>query len=296
MSSKILFSGTKSLISLQFIIKKKYSAVLKVEDGCVYAQDGIKDYLTNEQGAARRSSHSSEHATISMTITINNVNEELCRHFLWDLAHKAIWDKFKFEFDGDSPSGGLIGGSGHGRAIRVDEFDAHHTIVQETFKYLSKPPQDQTAKIGVYLVSRLPYHLDKLQSLQDQDKGTLLLNEALEIGQNLYNLFKDEKVFRRHKASFEQVVWNARQIEDVQKWLMDSTITRKLDTRWRKKVQRAASPTRGYLREFVTIVVKGFLQERSWDVQNACSWIWYFMEVVSGLMVYCSWRKLADPP
>jgi hypothetical protein len=267
-----------------------------VEDGYVYAQDGIEDYLANGQDTPGRPSHSSGRGTISMTITINDVDQELCKHFLWDLAHKAIRDKFKFEFDGDSPNSGLISNSGHGGAIRVDTFDAHHTIVQRTFEYLSKLPQDQTATIGIYLISWLPYHLDKLRSLEDEDKGTLSQHAAFEIGQNLHILFKDQEIFRRHKTSFEKTWWTTSEIENVQKWLMDSAVTRKLNKQWRDEVQLAASPIQGYLRELVTMVLKGFLQERSWDVQNACYWIQNFMDVVSALMGCCSWHKPSEPP
>jgi Cdc6-like AAA superfamily ATPase len=101
-STKFLYSGTESLASLKYIIKNKYSAVLKLEDKHVYGKDGVQDYLQKEKDTSGKSSQFKERPTISMTITINNVDQELCGHFLWDLAHKGIRDKFKFDFDAAS--------------------------------------------------------------------------------------------------------------------------------------------------------------------------------------------------
>ncbi|KAI0444998.1 hypothetical protein F4803DRAFT_560482 [Xylaria telfairii] len=274
-AAMFLYSGTESLASLRYIIKEKYSAVLKLEDTYVYEQDGVKDYLYEEKDNLDKSSQSKERATISMTITINNVDQELCGHFLWDLAHKAIRDKFRFDFDTASTSL-----HSNKVAIAVDEFEAHRTIVTRGFDYLSKEPRDQTTDIGEYLVCWLPYHLSRLFQLDEEEKGALMPDEQVEIGRNLFDIFKDEKCFRRHKASFERTIWTADEMEEVQKWLTDSAVVRKLDKRWRNEVRRAPSLTVGFLKEFVKMVVTGFLRERTWDVENACSWIREFMRVI----------------
>ncbi|KAJ6534644.1 hypothetical protein DFH09DRAFT_1325264 [Mycena vulgaris] len=271
-AAMFLYSGTESLASLKYIIKNKYSAVLKLEDQYVYGKDGVRDYLQKEKDTSGKSSQSKERPTISMSITINNVDQDLCGHFLWDLAHKAIRDKFKFDFD--ATSNALHNSQA---AIALDEFEAHHTIVTRAFEYLSKEHSDQTKEIGKYLVNWLPYHLDRLRQLEDEEKGTLMPNEQFEIGQNLYTLFQDEGVFKRHRASFEGALWVEEEMEYVQKWLMDSAVVRRLDKRWRDEVQLAVSPTKGYLRKLVRMVVEGFLRERSWGVQNAYSWIEEFM-------------------
>ncbi|KAI1779641.1 hypothetical protein F4818DRAFT_400079 [Hypoxylon cercidicola] len=276
-AAMFLYSGKESLASLQFIIKNKYSAVLKLEDGYVYGQDGVKDYLQKDKDIPGKASHSKDRSTISMTITINNVDQELCGHFLWDLAHKAIREKFKFDFDAASPHGGLHSSSQ--AAITVDGFEANHTIVVRAFEYLSKEPQDQTKAIGKYLVGWLPYHLGKLRQLEDDEKGDLTPTEQFEIGEKLYELFKDEQVFLRHKESFEQTWWFVDEIDDVQKWLMDSAVVRKLDKKWREEVRRPGSPTKGFLKELVKMIVEGSLRKRSWPVQNAFGWIETFRGV-----------------
>ncbi|KAL7914155.1 hypothetical protein GGI35DRAFT_490457 [Trichoderma velutinum] len=272
-AAMFLYSGTESLASLEYIIKNKYSAVLKLDDGCVFGQDGVKEYLRKEIDLSGRSSNTKDRATISMTITINNVDQELCGHFLWDLAHKAIRDKFDFNIDGDA-SNALHGGRG---AIAVDEFEAHHTIVTRAFEYLSKPPREQTEKIGPYLVTWLPFHLSRLRQLEDDDQGSLMPSEQSEIGQNLYKLFKSGDVFLRHKESFQEAWWIVNEIEDLQKWLTDSAIMRRLDKRWRDEVQRAPSPTRGFLKELVGIIIEGFLRGRSWRITSACQWLLHLM-------------------
>ncbi|KAJ7256871.1 hypothetical protein B0H12DRAFT_1284136 [Mycena haematopus] len=270
-AAMFLYSGTESLVSLQYIIKNKYSAVLKVEDDCVYGQDGLKEYLEKEKVSSSQVTHSKESAIISMTITIQNVDQEHCGYFLWDLAHKANRDNFSFD---------LANASRSTFSIAVDEFEAHHTIVKRTFEYLCKDPEEQTAAISLYLVNWLPYHLARLRDLVDNDVGALTSSEQLELGQYLWGLFKDEQVFQRHRKTFEQAWWTADEMDSVKKWLMDPTIVRRLDKAWRDDVQRPVSPTRGFMRELARMVVRGLLRERSWNVANAWRWIKHFMSVV----------------
>ncbi|KAI0534357.1 hypothetical protein GGR58DRAFT_483176 [Xylaria digitata] len=272
-ATMFLSSGTESLASLQHIIETKYSAVLKLEDTAVYEQDGIRDYLYKEKVNLDKSPQSKGRATISMTITINNVDQEICGHFLWDLAHKAIRDKFRFNFD--APSNSLQGSKA---TIAVDEFEAHHTIVKQAFEYLRMEPRDQTMEIGGYLIGWLLYHLGRLLQLEEEEKGALMSDERTEIGQNLFNVFKDEEYFRRHKTSFERIYWMADQIEDLRKWLTDPTVVRKLDKKWRDKVRHTPSAISGFLTELVKMVVTGFLRERSWNIKNAYLWVNEFMK------------------
>ncbi|KAI1384920.1 uncharacterized protein F4822DRAFT_416709 [Hypoxylon trugodes] len=272
-----LYSDTESLASLEYIIQSKYSAVFKVEDYFVYGRDGVKEYLQKEAGASSKLSHSKDRATISMTITINNVDQELCGHFLWDLAHKAIRDKFRFDFDTASLSGAFHN-SGQ-TTIAVDEFEAHHTIVNRAFKFLDQEPSEQTKEIGVYLTCWLPYHLGRLRRLEDEDKGALTRDEQSEIVQNLYRLFKDGLMFSRHRESFKEVWWEADEMLEAQEWLMDSAVLRKLDGKWRDEIRLATRPTRGFLKALVKLIVEGSLRGRNWTSWNTYYWIAEFMKV-----------------
>ncbi|KAI8943991.1 hypothetical protein F4801DRAFT_601290 [Xylaria longipes] len=273
-AAMFLISGTESLTPLQYIIKNKYNAVLKLAGTTVSGHDGVKEYFQTVNDERNKPSHSRDRATISMSITINNVDQELCGHFLWDLAQKAIRDKFKFDFDNTSNT--LHGSQG---TIFVDEFEAHRTIVTRAFEYLNKEPRDETIVIGRYLCSWLPYHLDRLRELRDEDKGELMVDEQLEIGRNLYKLLKPGGLFLRHKNIFGQIWWTMEEIEDLQKWLMDSAVVRKLDKTWREEVQSAVSPMQGFLKHFAKLVVEGFLRERTWGLENSWGWIDEFMRV-----------------
>ncbi|KAI0864938.1 hypothetical protein F4860DRAFT_463830 [Xylaria cubensis] len=273
-AAMFLISGTESLSPLQYIIKNKYHTVLRITGTTVSAHDGVKEYFQKVNDDLNQPLKSRDRATISMSITINNVDQELCGHFLWDLAQKAIRDKFKFDFDASSSALHRSQGT-----ISVDEFEAHRSILMWTFEYLEKEPRAETTVIGRYLGWWLPYHLDRLRELQDDEKGELMNSEQLEIGQGLYKLFKPGGLFLRHKNMFGQVWWSMEEIEDIQKWLMDFAVMRKLDKTWREEVQSAVSPIQGFMKPFAKLVVEGFLRERTWGIQNSWDWIEEFVKV-----------------
>lgn len=270
---KFLYSDVKSpLASLQYIITNKYSAVLRLEDGFVYGQDDIIEYIEKKTKKSRSSSQHAERPTISMTISINNVGEENCEQFLWDLADQAIRHKFKFDLE-------ALDSRHH--TIAVDEFEAHHTIVTRAFDYLNMDHTEQTRIIGSILVSWLPYHLNRLRQLEDADEGTLKNTDKLKIGDNLYKLFGHSEVFARHIECFKPNYWTEEEIGQVMTWLMDSSVVRKVNAKWLSEVRRTPNPVRGFLKELVKVVVTGLLRERSWAARNAYGWIKELMKVVS---------------
>ncbi|KAM3073649.1 hypothetical protein ACMFMG_004466 [Clarireedia jacksonii] len=277
-AAMILYSGTESIGLLQDIISSKYSAVLKIDDSrygtFVEDQDGALEYLQKKKD--HKAHHSKDRPTISMTINVNNVDQEIVGHFLWDLAQKAIRDQFRFNFDSAS-------NTSHMRTIAVDEFEAHHTIVMSALKYLCEEPRDDTKAIGDYLFSWLPEHLSALTRLDEEDNGSLMPDEQLEIGRYLYQLFKDQEVLKRHMETIRRCCWTAENMESVRKWLMNPTVVRRLPKEWREKVQRAVPSVRGYLRPFVTMIVESWLrdpkQHTHWRWWGDMSWILEFMKV-----------------
>lgn len=275
---KFLYSETESLATLQYIIKEKYLAVLKLDEGYVFAQDGVEEYLQKEKKALDKSSQAKDRATVSMTITINRMDEEHCRHFLWDLAHKGIRDNFKFDFDTPSTTQ-----HGSHSAIAVSEFEAQHTLVRRSFQYLNSEPSDNTKDIGPYIVCWLPHHLGRLRQLEDEMQGLLMPEEKYEIGENLYQLFRSPDIIQRHKRDFEREggLWWADEMAEFQKWFEDPVVVRKLDKKWRDSVQKTRNPMKGYLKHLVRMVVEGFLRGRDWNVQNAIYWISEFIDAVS---------------
>ncbi|KAF4553620.1 Hypothetical protein D9617_6g093510 [Elsinoe fawcettii] len=268
-----LRSGTESVSSLRHIIDDKYGDVLEVDGDMVVGKDDVIDYITQRSEKKARPQKNEDQSTISMSITINNVDQEMCRHFFWDLTHKAIREKFKFDFDAAE-------NSRHGRKvlISVDEFESHLAIVETSFKFLNAKPTEKTESIGRYLVEWLPFHLSRLTEIEDDYDRDLAPDERRSIGQNLYRLFKDDEIFKRHKESFEQSGWNAQEMINLQKWFSDATVLRGVDKDWKESVRRATNPTNGYLKEFARHVVEGWLRSREWTPWVAKRWVSAFME------------------
>lgn len=254
--------------------------MLELEDDYVLVKDHVEEILLKEKSGLEKRSLSQQGPTISMSITINNVDQELCQHFLWDLAQKSIRDKFRFDFD--AAANRLHGSQ---TTIGVDEFDAHHTIVKHTLEYLSNEPNEQTKAIGQYLVVWLPFHLTRLRELETEDKGELMPLEKRNIADGLYNIFKSDFIFQRHKDSFEGQVgscsyWTPSEMKDVNEWFMDSAAMRRLDKKWLRDVKSAPNPTRGYLRPLVEVVLDQFLRGRKWGALSGYNWIEQFFVMV----------------
>ncbi|KAJ0122476.1 neutral permease protein [Diaporthe amygdali] len=248
--AKFLSSGTESLVSLQNTIKNKYSKVLKIENGNVHVQDLALDFLKKADITSAASQEPEDSATISMTITINNVDRETCGNFLWDLAHKANRQKFNFDFEAHQ-----VGNST--ARIAVDELDAYHTIVLRTFQYLNEEPNERTSDIGIHLAAFLPDHLAGIRHLQEDENQFLRPQQYQEIGQNLYTLFKDGTIFERHRANFERIFWNVQDLKEIRDWLTDTSVMRGVqDKSWRNQVKNTISPANGYLRYFARPLLK----------------------------------------
>ncbi|ROW03872.1 hypothetical protein VPNG_07303 [Cytospora leucostoma] len=282
-AAMLLYSDTASFTSLQEVIESNYSAVLKIDGNSVYIEDSVKELLQKGKDTPAKSSQDKKQPTISMNITINNVDQEVCGNFFWDLAQKTIRDRFKFDFNATSNAIGS-----NQAIIGVDEFDAHRTFVMLAFKYLKGEPTGQIKEIGECLIGWLPYHLGRLGTLEDEEKECLTPDEKLEVGRSLYNLFKDRKLFERHKDSFDRVVWWPEELEIVQGWLHDPAVVRRVDKQWKDEMKLAINPTRGFLRGWVSMVLEGFLRERSGHVGNAYRWIVQFMQTDTQRITYAN--------
>lgn len=120
-------------------------------------------------------------ATISMTMIVKNVDPDICRNLLWDLAHMAHRGLFEFSQHSDEKA-----------RIAMNELEAHPQIVTASFRYLNEEPDPRIKNIGHYLVCWLPDHLAGLRRLRMHQRPRLLApREYEDIGQNLYMLFKD---------------------------------------------------------------------------------------------------------
>ncbi|KAK2755846.1 neutral amino acid permease, partial [Colletotrichum kahawae] len=171
--------------------------------------------------------------------------------------------------------------AGSKRPIAVDKLEANYTIVTQAFKYLSNEPADGTQNVGRYVTEMLPFHLNRIRKLEDEDKGMLRDDQRSEIGQGLYKIFRDDTVFKRHIKIWQGIAWSVGDMRAIQTWLMDSAAVRKVDRKWRTAVQRVPSPVTGYLKELVKMVLQGLLRQRSWQMYNASKWLKRFMRLMT---------------
>jgi hypothetical protein len=274
--SKFLSSGTESLVSLQNTIKTKYSTVLKIEGGDVHVQDIALDLLRKADITSAAPLDHRESATITMTITVKNVDVETCGNFLWDLAHKANREKFNFDFEAYQASNSTTA------KIAVDELEAYHTIILKSFQYLNEEPNDRTSDLGHYLVCWLPDHLAALRRLQEDKNRFLRPQEYQEIGENLYMLFKDGTIFERHRSKFETTAWSVKDMKEIREWLTDTSVMRAVqDKSWRNHVKHTISPATGYLRFFARLIVESLLRGRSCNVHHSFYWVTALKDAVS---------------
>lgn len=279
---KLLYTGKESIGLLEDIITSKYMAVLKITDApkgrIVEGQEGAFEYLQKEK--EHRAHHDKDKSTISMTINITDVDQEVVGHFLWDLSQMAIRDKFRFNFDNASNTLHT-----QQSTIVVDEFEAHQTLVMRAFTCFSREPSEGTSMIRRYLWWWLPRHMERITELESDEKGYLTMDEQIEIGRYLYNLFKDQELFKRHKATVKNTVWTAEEMGFVQKWLRNITVTRRLPKKRRDEVMEASSPVRGYFNQFTKMIIENWLRsterQSGQSLSNYRAWIREFMEAVS---------------
>lgn len=270
------YSDSEALgMTLEYIIKNKYSSILRVEaGGVVNVEDNVSDFLKKAEDSSVKRVRHEDQALISMKITVKNVDPETCGNFLWDLAHQSNRQKFKFGFDA------VDANSSNQAAIAVDALKAHHTIVLSTFKYLEQETVDKTKDLGYYLIRWLPYHLASLRSTMHEPNRFFHHQELQEIGQGLHTLFKDNVVFERHKAVFNATLWDVEEMDNIREWLADSSVMGKIvagDKSWRERMNHNG-PAKGYMKDFTEITVRTLLRQRDSEFGTAFEWLQRLMD------------------
>jgi len=253
------------------MIEQKYSSILKYED-YVSILDGVDEVVQNERSTTRNTIAAGG-PKISATITITDVDQEVCQHFLWDLAHKGIREKFKFDFDAPSSLQRRKKAE-----ISVNEFDAHLSIVLQTFKFIEAEPNERTKAIGRYILQYLPSHLKHLSDMQGIN--TLLDSDKRDIGHFLFDLFESDRTFVNHKDIFECFTWDVQDVDVFRKWFDDPVATKSIYKKWLREARTRESPQPGFLRELMNVVVKHWLRDRSWNAGNAYDWVASFYSMV----------------
>lgn len=259
------------MVSLGYIIERKYSTLLKVEDNWLYLRPGFWKPL-QERHVPQQDASSEKGPKISATITITNVDQEICQHFLWDIAHMAIRDKFRFNFDDESAHRRL-----EHTKISANAFEAHHHIVQQTFKFLENEPDELTSDLGPYMLQVLPTHL---RYLRKDGSEHLLPRDKVDIGHKIWDLFESDRVVKRHKLVFGKFVWDKADTEEFRTWLDDPVATRLVSQKWLRDATLDVDSGPKFLSELRTTVVKQWLEGRDWNEANAHDWVKTFMFLV----------------
>lgn len=167
-----------------------------------------------------------------MTITIHNVDQRYCAHFLWDLTQMAMRDDFRF-FQNDSISTMHREGA---PTIALDALNTNRDIVLQVFNYMSEEPTERTREIGLYMICWLPYHLQTIRELEKSRK--LYRSERQKIGSALYELFSNGTVIERHEGSLSQTIWTKSEMLEIQIWVTDLRVLHDVKDEQRKSDMR----------------------------------------------------------
>ncbi|KAG5817395.1 hypothetical protein H9Q74_000654 [Fusarium xylarioides] len=155
-AAMLLHEDTVPGEDLETVIKTKYSTVLKLKIDGVEVQEGIQEYLAKkaEKASTGSDSLSRNSSSISMALTLNNVDQNRAAQYFWDLTQMVMQKNFTFDFNNP-----LKDSNQNQNRIRVNEFEAHLTFVDQAFRLLRSEPQVDHQPITNYLVEWLPYHL-----------------------------------------------------------------------------------------------------------------------------------------
>ena len=270
---------TRSLTSLKSSIEGKYSAILKLDGELVKTQEGVEDYVQQMAKPVDHKASLQDGPRISMTITINQVDQRRCAHFLWDLTQMAMRDDFRFVFPSDS--GSTVHHDGDS-TIALDEFDMNRDIALHAIDYIMSEPDERTKEIGQYLIYWLPHHLQKIHELE-HDSQEVTRAEKCKIGKGFYELFTIDTVMRRHKDTLGQIFWTEKEMQEIRIWVTDHTALTSLeDENWTSAMIKSAMDLEtGFLKNLVKLVLEELLRAKVWDVTNACTWLQQFAHLVS---------------
>ncbi|KIW88431.1 uncharacterized protein Z519_11000 [Cladophialophora bantiana CBS 173.52] len=178
----VLFYGRTPAKTVEDKLDGVYRQVLRVDsDGDVVIDSEIKKLLTTvPRVRPSKDVVDDSKPLISMTITINRVDVDTARRFLWDLSEKANFGK-SLPFDALVP----MAEAQVKPRISANRADGQLTMVRRCVKLLLADPDSRTECLISYVLEYLPRHLQKLRGRVDEDD--IDVTERKEIGQALEN-------------------------------------------------------------------------------------------------------------
>ncbi|EFX01558.1 nacht and tpr domain containing protein [Grosmannia clavigera kw1407] len=257
---------TRTLLKLTNKLKGKYGKIFHVlSDGYV---DIAEDMEANLQKERTQSRVVDEAPTFSATITIAKADLTSVQSFLWSFMQKANQDTLGFQQLTDQT--GIKG------TIGVNRFDAHLSIVQQTFSILAEAPDLRTRPLASYLLNYLPQHLEVLEEATGID--ALTPAEKQMVGEGLFSLVVSGEVIERHWGSCDALVW-FREDDEVRvfrRWLADPSVTSRLgrlDREWLRDVEADQRPNRALLAKLAKTVARHWLRDTDWEVRISYEWL-----------------------
>lgn len=269
-------------VSLQPLAQKiagKYSKIFDLSYGgnTVILRDYVEEYVVAERVRPRQSV---DDPKISATITITNGDRKTVQRFFWDLTHHSSFAN-GFEFRPESDLSQVTN-----RKLQVYMVDAHFEIVKRAFDYFLLPQGEEKEGgrlIGMYMLSRIPAHLEALYNAQGLDE--LPVADKQYIGSRVYDMFNECDLIERNWDLCKWTYWYSmdHEMEIFWKWLDDPVAIARLgarDKKWLSEISKDKYANRSLLTPIMTMVARNWLQKTEWNVQTPFRWLSGFLSLV----------------
>ncbi|KAE9369344.1 hypothetical protein N431DRAFT_380216 [Stipitochalara longipes BDJ] len=265
--------GTVPLQPLEKKLKKKYNKLFEYENELIQVGEEIENAVTT---TANTRIKAADIPQITATITITSANMSQAQNFLWDLAEHGAMKKFLFDENAAKKTSK--------GTIRVNQFDAHLWIVNQSLELLSSPPDERTRALAAYILEWFPYHLHCLR--EHKNFEGLDVEEKHKIGQGVYAYIGDEDILEKFWGAYgpPETNWidEPEDLVSLWKWLEDEEATRflgKKDKLSLKQIKQDLNPDRSLLLPIITMLSRHWLMDRVWDVRGPFEWIKSFLQM-----------------
>jgi hypothetical protein len=253
-------------------LEGKYAKFFEINEGYVSMKEDIGGMVITPTSTRR---NREDTPRITATITITKADFKIAQSFLWKLCETGMRE---FAFN-DLAATTRIKDS-----IGVNAFDAHLSIVEQSFKLILHNPDDMTKSAASYMLGYLPEHLRFLREapefheLRDADKR--------EIGNGVFSLIVKGDIFKTYWDSCgpPERLWvdHEDDITSLWEWLKDPGAIRYLGTKdndWLEQLKSEANPNRSLMQPVTEMIAKSWLQDRKWKANDTFEWIRGFLKL-----------------
>jgi hypothetical protein len=274
LSLQYLRFGTIPLQPLERKLTKKYNKLFEYENDLIQVGEEIENAVTT---TATTRIKAADIPQITATITINSATMSQAQNFLWDLAEHGAMKKFLFDENAAKKTSK--------GTIRVNQFDAHLWIVNQSLLLLQSPPDERTKALAVYILEWFPFHLKSLR--EHKNFEALEVEEKQKIGQGVYAYIADEDILEKFWGAYGPPETNwidlPGELGYMWNWLDDEEATRFLGKRDKlllRQIKQDPNPNRSILLPIITMISRHWLMDRAWDVRVPYEWVKSFLQMV----------------